>query len=268
MDVFEHFGKSPKNPHSAYRYHTSFHDWRKGSPTIGKRIWTNDHKLDFRVADDFHIYGLEWDENFVKIYVDGRMVKCATKVEIGDKWVVSHEQKIWIDSETFEWETDASTLKPEDFGDGLEFIVDYCRVWQRQGPGTVGERRVNLIANPGFESGMESWTGTATISQDGKSAPSSARMTRGDAIQQTVSVKPNTTYIVSAWVKTTAANAANIWLNCDLGVKDFGKEQTTTKFIFPVPYHEQSIQFTTGPDATSASDLFQQRYQIRPHRGR
>ncbi len=81
-------------------------------------------------------------------------------------------------------------------------------------------------------------------------------MTRGEAIQQTVRVKPSTTYIVSAWVKAATANAANIWLNCDLGVKDFGKEQTTTKFIFPVPYHEQSIQFTTGPDATSAVIFF------------
>jgi len=42
IDVFEHFGENSDNPNSAYRYHTSFHDWRKGSPTFGKRIWEND----------------------------------------------------------------------------------------------------------------------------------------------------------------------------------------------------------------------------------
>lgn len=256
MDVFEHFGNSPKNPHAAFRYHTSFHDWRKGSPTFGKRIWTNDHRLDFRVADAFHIYGLEWDENFVKIFVDGRLVKCASKAEIGDKWVLANEQKIWIDSETFEWESNADTLKREDFGDGREFIVDYCRIWQRQGPGTIEAPRVNLITNPGFESGMESWTGTAAISQDGRSAPSSARMTRADAFEQTVIVKPSTTYIVSAWVKSTAANAAKVWLNCDLGVKGFGKDEITTKFILPGSYLERSIQFTTGPETTAAVIFF------------
>ncbi|MFC2113436.1 family 16 glycosylhydrolase, partial [Bacteroidota bacterium] len=65
LDVFEHYGENPKKPDVAKKYHTSFHDWRSGSPTFGTRIWTNEHLLDYRVADDFHIYGFEWDENYV-----------------------------------------------------------------------------------------------------------------------------------------------------------------------------------------------------------
>ena len=44
IDVFEHYGENATNPYSSKRYQASFHDWRKGSPTYGKRIWTNDHQ--------------------------------------------------------------------------------------------------------------------------------------------------------------------------------------------------------------------------------
>ena len=74
IDVFEHFGNNPGNPNSAHRYHTSFHDWRKGSPTFGKRIWENDHRLGFKVAADFHVYGLDWTPGRLSIYVDGRLI--------------------------------------------------------------------------------------------------------------------------------------------------------------------------------------------------
>ncbi len=110
----------------------------------GKRIWTNEHQLDFRVADDFHVYGFEWDENYVKIFVDGRLVNCVTKEEMGDKWVALNEQKVWIDSETFDWEVKPGDLKAEDFGDGQKFIVDYCRIWQRTRPAAGCENRTNF----------------------------------------------------------------------------------------------------------------------------
>lgn len=255
MDVFEHYGNSPGKPESATRLQSSFHDWRQGSPTYGKRIWTNDHQLDFRVASGFHIYGFEWDENYVKIFVDGRLVNCVTKAEMGDKWVAVNEQKVWIDSETFEWENNAATLKPEDFGKGLEFIVDYCRIWQRTGTGKASEARANLMANPGFEAGMKSWTGTAAISQNGRSGPASALLRINTAIEQIVTVKPNTTYIASAWVKSAVADNLKLWLNCSLGVKDYGKAPATAKFIFGY-LHQKSLQFTTGPDTTNAVIFF------------
>ena len=131
IDVFEHYGDLPNNPYSGKRYQSSFHDWRPGSPTMGKRIWTNIHQLDFRVADDFHIYGFEWDESYVKIFVDGMLVNYVTKEEIGEDWIAYTEHKIWIDSETFNWETDPNDLKASDFGDDPKFIIDYVRIWQR-----------------------------------------------------------------------------------------------------------------------------------------
>jgi len=52
---------------------------------FGKRIWTNAHQLGFRVADDFHVYGLHWDPNFPAIYVDGRLIGLHNKKTIRGK---------------------------------------------------------------------------------------------------------------------------------------------------------------------------------------
>ena len=79
IDVFEHFGNNPTTPNSAYRYHASFHDWRKGASTFGKRIWDNAHRLGFKVVDDFHTCGLEWDANSLRIYIDGRLINSGTR---------------------------------------------------------------------------------------------------------------------------------------------------------------------------------------------
>lgn len=255
IDVFEHFGKNPTNPYSSKRFQASFHDWRKGSAMFGKRIWTNDHTLNFRVADDFHVYGLEWDENYVKIFVDGRLVNCITKQDLGDKWVASNEQKIWIDSELFDWEVKPSKLTASDFGDGLEFTVDYCRVWQRSRAGSKCEARTNLLANPGFEAGLASWSGTASTSKDAKSGAAAAVLEKGGVMEQSVSVKPNTTYILSAWAKSPDTNQADLWFNTYLGVREHGNEKADARFFFPY-YHQKSVQFTTGSTATKAVIFF------------
>jgi beta-glucanase (GH16 family) len=255
IDVFEHYGENSTNPYSSKRFHASFHDWRKGSATFGQRIWTNDHQLDFRVADDFHIYGFEWDESYVKLFVDGRLVNCVTKQEMGDNWVAVNEQKVWIDSETFDWEVKPAHLKAADFADGREFIVDYCRVWQRKGASDGCESRTNLIANPGFETGERVWSGGAAMADDMHSGRRAALLEKSALIEQTVPVKPNTTYVLSAWAKSPNTNQADLWFNAYLGVKDYGNEKTDTRFFFPY-YHQKSLQFTTGPKATTAVIYF------------
>ncbi len=124
IDVFEHFGENPTNSNSAFRYNTSFHDWRKGSPHFGTRIWENDHHLNFKVADDFHTYGLEWDPDFLRIYIDGRLINTVTRQQLGNQWVATNEQKVWIDSETFDWEMNPALLKAEHFKNSPRFVVD------------------------------------------------------------------------------------------------------------------------------------------------
>ncbi len=259
IDVFEHFGHNPNNPNAAFRYHTSFHDWRKGSPTIGKRIWTHDHVMDFRVTDDFHVYGLEWHEDGLIIHLDGRLVNCIPKAQIGDNWVASNEQKVWIDSETFDWEVKPHLLKAADFGDGLHFVVDYCRIWQRPDTAFECEPRTNLLKNPDFQAGLESWDATAAVlTEDGHAA----LLDKSGIVSQTVSVKPDTTYIFSGSMKTGDTTDPKAWLICDMGVKDFGKDKVDTHFFLPA-LQRKSVQFTTGPDASTAVVYFEN-----SHKGR
>ncbi len=260
IDVFEHFGDNGNNDYASRRYHTSFHDWRKGSPMFGKRIWTNEHQLGFRVADDFHVYGLHWDADFVAIYADGRLIGYHDKKTIGDKWVATSEQRIWIDSETFDWEVPPSKLKAADFADGREFIVDYCRIWQSDEPSKPITRGDNLLANPSFESGDDPWKGTAAITEDAHWGQHAAELKEAGLIEQFVAVKPNTTYVLSAWVKSPNTNQKDKWLSAFLGVKDYGSAEANVKFFFP-GYHYKSVEFTTGPSATSATIYFTNRPQ-------
>ncbi len=259
-DAFESFGWNPNNRWSGKRFHTSFHDWRNGSSTYGRRIWENDHILDFGVADDFHVYGFEWDPNYVAIYIDGAMVNCVTREEMGDAWVANNPQRPWIDMETFDWEINANDLRPEHFNGraGIDFIVDYSRVYQRVSGGSGGTcpNLENLLKNPGFENNMDGWTGTATITTTTRSEGSKSAVLNGSAtIEQVVPVKPNTSYILSGWANSADTNQADRWFNAYLGVKDHENEVSDVRYFFN-RWHEKSLQFTTGPSATEATVYF------------
>ena len=254
IDIFEHYGQKDGDEFSSRRFHTSFHDWRKGSLTFGKRIWTNDHQLDFRVADDFHIYGLLWQDDLVKIYVDGMLVNCVTKDEMGDKWIATGDQKIWIDSETFDWEVKPDLLKASDFGDGRRFVVDYCRVWQSSRRSQCDLQR-NLVSNPGFEDGLSGWRGSAIASDEVHSGDGSAVLASRGMISQAVNVKPNTTYILSGWGSSPKTNQKELWYNARLGVRDYGSAECSARFFLPY-FHHKSLQFRTGPKTTEAVIFF------------
>jgi hypothetical protein len=252
IDVFEHFGDNPGNPNSAHRYHTSFHDWRKGSPTFGKRIWENDHRLGFKVAENFHVYGLDWTPDRLGIYLDGRLIRTVTKQELGDKWIATNEQKIWIDSETFDWEIKPDQLKEVAFARNPEFIVDYCRVWQRSKPAVAPKLPPNMFGNQGFEEGLKYWVGEGEITKDGFLGDFAAKLGKSGKIQQTVNVKPNTTYILSAWAKLPGTNMKDAWTDAYLNVASYGGPRLGVK-LFKPEFHRKSLEFTTGPEAKKAT---------------
>lgn len=260
LDVFEHYGNNPAKPYSAKRYHTSFHDWRNGSATYGTRIWTNEHLLDFRVADEFHVYGLEWAENFVKIYIDGKLIRCVEKSSIVDQWTVYNVQKVWLDCETFPWEVSPSNLSATDFpGEGRKFIVDYVRVWQKPIEGVGCIANVNLVKNSGIDSNLNNWniTGAAILSSaDYYVGPGALKLNGLGSVEQTISgLKPNTNYVLSVWAKLPGTNMSNIWHNAYLGIKNYGGVDVETQFFRPT-YTLLSLQFKTGASNTSATIYF------------
>ncbi|MBB6429144.1 family 16 glycosylhydrolase [Algisphaera agarilytica] len=263
LDVFEHFGRNPKNPESDQRYHTSFHDWRDPeSPTWSQRVWTNDHLLDFRIGEDYHVYGLEWDPNFISIYIDGRLIRHISRTEIGDNWVADGMMKVWLDCEFFPWEMNPADVTAEDFpGEGLIFNVDYVRIWQRSGDATVPvpNNPENLLANPSFEAGSRGWVldgDTRVISnkaQDGRKVVALGESS--STVSQTVNVQPNTTYILSTWARLPGTNGKDVWENAWLGVKDYGGEPIR-RTLFRSDFYRSSLEFTTGPDSDTATIFF------------
>ena len=249
-DAFESFGKNPKNRWSERRVHTSLHDWRKGSKTWGKRIWDISHILDFRVADDFNTYGFEWDPNFLAIYINGGLIKCISKAELGDRWVANAPHKLWIDSEIFDWEVKPSELKSEDFGDdGIDFVVDYARVYQRDHSNSVRacQPRENLIDNGGFEDGYSGWSKIGTWAPEAFKGDRALRLTDKRRITRQVMVKPNTTYVLSAAIAARDTNMKDKWSHAYMGVEIDGRRSNDVRYFLP-QWKDSSLQFTTGAE--------------------
>lgn len=128
LDVFEQMGnpKVEKGDIWATGSKTTIHDW---SPPAQRPTWTwayKNNQLPFRVADDFHIYGAEWGEDYLKVFMDGELVAEVTQDELGTDWVLNNPMEIWLDSEIFKW---LGLPHKEELP--VDFEVEYLRVWQK-----------------------------------------------------------------------------------------------------------------------------------------
>lgn len=68
IDVFEIGGAAPGHEQAV---HMNVHVFR--TPTAGENHWSRPATwtAPFRLADDFHVYGLEWNTEEIKYYIDG-----------------------------------------------------------------------------------------------------------------------------------------------------------------------------------------------------
>jgi len=124
LDVFEFMG-APAQVHKKYlekEYLFTMIDWSKRPSS---NVWRSKHQLNWRVADDFHVYGYEWNEKYLKFYADGELVGSMAKEEIGDGWVLNNPLWIWVDSETFPWYG-----LPQEKDLPVDYEIEYIRVWQ------------------------------------------------------------------------------------------------------------------------------------------
>ncbi|MBU3021356.1 family 16 glycosylhydrolase [Aestuariibacter sp. A3R04] len=154
LDFFEQFGdhRDPEKNHLDRELWWSLRDWQTGLPDAGKPVFTQHKDLGFRVADDFHVYGFEWDESGFKYYVDGKLISEVSKDDVRkwalenrnvpedyDGWVADRPISLWLDQETFPWHGVPDSLEdleknsPEgEKEDGVvDFEIDYVRVWQK-----------------------------------------------------------------------------------------------------------------------------------------
>ncbi|MDA9201982.1 family 16 glycosylhydrolase [Flavobacteriaceae bacterium] len=152
FDFFETYGGTldPKKKHLDKQLWWSIRDWNK--PVGGKPVYTEKKDVGFTIADDYHIWGIEWDEKGVKYYIDGKLFSEVSAEEVTkwarenrdvpndyDGYVATKPIHIWLDMEIFPWhDIPKSKEELETFSgeankhDGiLEFEIDYVRVWQK-----------------------------------------------------------------------------------------------------------------------------------------
>jgi hypothetical protein len=101
------------------------HDW---SPPAKRptNVFQHVEPLPFRTADEFHVYGAEWGIDFLKLFIDGRLVHHFTQDDVGTDWILNNPMEIWLDSEIFHW-----LGYPHKEELPVDFEIEYLRVWQK-----------------------------------------------------------------------------------------------------------------------------------------
>ena len=120
IDVFEICGKHPDKTWE-HKYFATAHALTV--PGLSQRISDNvEWVTPYRLADDYQVCGLEWNENLIKWYLNGEVIR-------------TRENTYW--HQPLDMNFDIETM-PEWFGlpDPKDkpgyFRVDYVRVWQKQ----------------------------------------------------------------------------------------------------------------------------------------
>lgn len=103
----------------------SVHDWQPPAKRPTRRFGYK-KQMPFRVADDYHVYGCEWGEDYIKCFIDGELVYETTQKKEGKNWVLTNPMEVWLDSEIFVW---LGLPNKEELP--VDFEVEYLRVWQK-----------------------------------------------------------------------------------------------------------------------------------------
>ena len=106
------------------------------------------------VADEFHVFAVEWDTNRIGWLIDGTNYFNFTpgSLPAGASWVFNAPEFILLNvavGGNWPGNPDATTVFPQ------RMVVDYVRVYARSNPPKLGAEQ---LQNPGVESGFANWT--------------------------------------------------------------------------------------------------------------
>jgi beta-glucanase (GH16 family) len=120
IDIMEYIGAEPRSTHGTI-HGPGFY----GSGGLGMR-----YIFDEPVADDFHIFGIEWEPEIIRWTIDGEVFHTATPETLyGGTWVFDHDFFILINvavGGNWPGNPNDSTEFPQ------EMLVDWVRVYQRR----------------------------------------------------------------------------------------------------------------------------------------
>ena len=129
IDIMENIGKEPTTIHGSI-HGPEYIDaivlqtpYNLSSPLSGQR----------RFADDFHIFGIEWDSESVRFYVDKDVYARRTRADLKPGWKWAFDKPFFLILNLAvggDWpgNPDSTTVFPQ------SMLVDYVRVYQRSEP--------------------------------------------------------------------------------------------------------------------------------------
>lgn len=125
IDIMENIGKEPSIVHA-----TIHGPGYSGAHGIGAPFGLTDGS---KMADDFHVYAVEWEPNVLRFYVDEHLYATRTPAALpkGTKWVYDHPFFLLLNVAVgggWPGSPDTSTIFPQ------EMLVDYVRVYRRATP--------------------------------------------------------------------------------------------------------------------------------------
>ena len=119
IDVMEHIGREPLTAHG-----TMHGPGYSGANGIGNAV-----AFDQPVADDFHVFAVEWAVNDLRWFVDGRQYFRTTSASLPQsaRWVFDHPFFLLLNlavGGAWPGDPDATSTYPQ------EMVVDYVRVYR------------------------------------------------------------------------------------------------------------------------------------------
>lgn len=125
IDIMENIGKEPSTVHG-----TIHGPGYSGADGIGAPYALSGNQ---RVADDFHVFAVEWTPNAIRFYADKDLYSTLTPANLPPhtKWVFDHPFFLLLNVAVGgDWpgSPDATTVFPQ------TMLVDYVRVYRSAGP--------------------------------------------------------------------------------------------------------------------------------------
>lgn len=119
IDIMEYIGAEPRSTHGTV-HGPGFY----GSGGLGMR-----YIFDEPVAEDFHVFGIEWEPEIIRWTINGEIFHTITPETLyGGTWVFDHDFFLLINvavGGTWPGSPDRTTVFPQ------EMLVDWVRVYQR-----------------------------------------------------------------------------------------------------------------------------------------
>ncbi len=136
LDVYEQMGNPTiKGGLSGNKFKMTVHDWSPPSirPT---RVFGYSQELPYNVSDEYGVFGAEWGQDYLKIFIDGKEVHHVEQKNIGTDFVLNNPMEIWLDSEIFKW-----LGIPHEAELPVDYEIDYVRVWQKPSENILDQDR-------------------------------------------------------------------------------------------------------------------------------